>query len=87
MTQIILILLIIVLVCFFCMRFSEGFTPYGPYQIGNNEYQYGLGNAPAGVNALPGELQYGQNAGVPSVNPVPPGNPQNVWAEYKKQPM
>jgi len=87
MKQIILILLGIALVYFCCMQFSEGFsTPYGPYQIGNNAYQNGLGNAPAGVNAVAGQPQYEQNAGVPSVNPVPPGNPQNVWAEYKRQP-
>jgi len=63
----------------------EGFTPYGPYQIGR-EYQNGLGSAPAGVNALPGKLQYEQNAGAPSVDRVKPGNSQNTYPEYKQQP-
>ena len=68
------------------MQFSEGFTPYGPYQIGNNQFQNGLGNAPPGVNALPGAIQYEQNAGAASVDRVKPGNPQNVWDDYKIQP-
>jgi hypothetical protein len=86
MKQIIIILLIVVLGYFLFMRYSEGFTPYGPYQIGNNQYQHGLGDAPAGVNATGGAEQQEENAHAASVDPVQPGNPQNVWADYKMQP-
>ena len=45
------------------------------------------GCAPAGVNASPGQPQYEQNANSPHVNPAYKiGNPQNVFAEYLKQP-
>jgi hypothetical protein len=45
------------------------------------------GVAPAGVNASPGQPQYEQNANSPHVNPAyKNGNPQNVFAEYLKQP-
>jgi hypothetical protein len=45
------------------------------------------GCAPAGVNASPGQPQYEQNANSPHVNPAyKNGNPQNVFAEYLKQP-
>ena len=84
--KLLILLLALVLVCFLCMQFSEGFTPYGPYQIGNNTLQNALGNAPPGVNALPGAIQYKQNAGAASVDHIKPGNPQNVWDDYKIQP-
>ena len=86
MKQIIIVLLVFALICFTCMQFSEGFTPYGPYPIGNNQYQHGLGDAPAGVNALSGKEQQEENAHAPTVDSVPPGNPQNVWGGYKMQP-
>lgn len=45
------------------------------------------GCAPAGVNASPGQPQYEQNANSPHVNPAyKNGNPQNVFAQYLKQP-
>lgn len=82
----IIILLLIILLCAVLFKTTEGFSPYGPYQIGNNMYQYALGNATAGVNAIGGKEQEKQNAGAPTVTRIQPGNPQNVWAEYKKQP-
>jgi hypothetical protein len=84
----IIVILLIILIAYFCFQsYYEGFTPYGPYQIGNNAYQNAGGSAPAGVNALPGAQQMVQNATVASVDPVPSGNPQNVLAEYKQQPL
>ena len=66
---------------------SEGF-------IGQDEpslvtsYENAHGSAPAGVNALPGEIQYHQNADSPSVNAANKlGNPQNTLPEFKKQPL
>ena len=82
----IIVILLIILVLYFAFQTYEGFSPYGPYQIGNNKYQNAGGNAPAGVNALPGQEQMQQNATAASVDSVKPGNPQNVWAEYKQQP-
>jgi len=84
--KLLILLLALVLICFLSIQFSEGFTPYGPYQIGTNTYQNALGNAPPGVNAMPGALQYEQNAGAASVDRVRSGNPQNVWNDYKMQP-
>jgi hypothetical protein len=81
-----IIILLIILVCVLLLRpYTEGFTPYGPYQIGG-EYQNALGSAPAGINALSGELQYQQNSNATSVNRVKPGNSQNTYPEYKQQP-
>jgi len=78
--------LLIILIVLFCLtNVSEGFSPYGPYMI--NEFKGGNGSAPAGVNALPGLQQFQQNANASSVDPVHPGNPQNVYPEYKQQPF
>ena len=82
--KVIIGLLIILLIIFCLTKGSEGFSPYGPYKI--NSFKGGLGNAPPGVNAFPGADQEKQNAYSDHVNPVQPGNPQNVWAEYKRQP-
>jgi hypothetical protein len=66
---------------------SEGFTGYA-----NESSLYGYedahGSAPAGVNAISGEIQYKQNADSPSVNAANKlGNPQNTLPELKKQPL
>ena len=82
--KLILVLLLILFVIFCLTKGSEGFSPYGPYMI--NSFKGGLGNAPPGVNALPGADQEKQNTHSDHVNPVQSGNPQNVWAEYKRQP-
>ena len=82
----IILILLIVLIATLLFQSSEGFTPYGPYQIGNNQYQNAHGNAPPGVHAMNGKDELRDNAYAASVDPVQPGNPQNVWPEYKKQP-
>jgi hypothetical protein len=39
------------------MNRLEGFTPYGPYQIGENNYQNGLGSKFPGLSDTPGAEQ------------------------------
>jgi len=83
----IVVIFLIILIGYVCFRsYYEGFTPYGPYHIGDIQYQNAGGNAPAGVNAIPGNDQMKFNKYASHVNPVPSGNPQNVFASLKRQP-
>ena len=81
----IIVIFLIILVLYFAFQTYEGFSPYGPYQLGSTLQNAG-GNTPPGVNALPGFEEMQQNASAASVDPVPSGNPQNVWPQYKEQP-
>ena len=67
--------------------FTEGFQE-GWNIASSTSLENAHGSAPAGVNALPGEPQYQQNASAPHVNPAnKTGNPENTHPELKKQPL
>jgi hypothetical protein len=67
----------------------EGFSGKDGWNLASmTSLENAHGSAPAGVNALPGELQYQQNSASPPVNPANKnGNPENTNPELKKQPM
>ena len=69
--------------------FLEGFSGLDGWNVTSmTSLENAHGFAPAGVNALPGELQYQQNSASPPVNPANKnGNPENTNPELKKQPM
>ena len=53
-----ILLVVLIVVCVFMyMNRLEGFTPYGPYQIGENNYQNGLGSKFPGMSDTPGVEQ------------------------------
>ena len=86
MKHIAVIFLIVLIGYLYFRSYYEGFTPYGPYHIGDNQYQNAGGSAPARVNAISGSDQMKFNKHAQHVNPVPSGNPQNVYASLKRQP-
>lgn len=67
----------------------EGFNGQDGWNLASTtSLENAHGSAPAGVNALPGEPQYQQNANSPHVNPAnKKGNPENTHPELKKQPL
>lgn len=67
----------------------EGFNGQDGWNLASmTSMENAHGSAPAGVNALPGEIQYQQNSASPPVNPANKnGNPENTHPEFKKQPM
>jgi len=69
--------------------FSEGFSGQDGWNLASStNYENAHGSAPAGVNAMPGEMQYQQNSASPPVNRAnKTGNPQNTLPELKKQPL
>ncbi len=67
----------------------EGFNGQDGWNLASTtSLENAHGSAPAGINALPGELQYQQNSASPPVNPAnKKGNPENTQPELKKQPL
>ena len=96
MKHLILIMLFIAIAVFVIYKYllfgfsKENFeNPQGwVLQDSEHHYQDAHGSAPPGVGASPGDVQYEQNSASPPVNPVNKnGNPQNVMAQFKKQPL
>lgn len=93
--KVIILIITIVILYVIVTNYSEPFVnPINHVNVNHidsnevNVYANNHGSAPAGVNALSGEIQYEQNANAPHVNKNK-GNPQNEHSyqnELKIQP-